>query len=117
MAYLGLHKVATHADFVKTIKMAMLTKAASVAGENNADLPQAVLNKRQALANKVFADSDGQAKQFAFHAATFGEGVIAVGNGNELVYSGGNTLDDAIDSIMENIWNDRAGVTYAELNS
>lgn len=116
MAYLELHKVATHAEFVKRVKMAMLKYAADTAGENNSSLSDVVLAKRQSLAMQVFADADGQAKKFAFHAATYGEGVVAVDESGALTFTGSD-LDAAIDGIMDDLWNDRAGVTYTELNT
>ena len=115
MGYLDLHSVGTHGDFVKIVGMAMITKAASVAGENNALLSDNVLSKRQALANKVFADTLNQAKLFALHIATYGGSTLSIDTYGELVFSGAN-IDLAIDNLMDTVWNDRAGVTYAELN-
>jgi len=116
MAYLNLHEVATHPDFIRIVKMAILKQAAAVAGEDSTNLQAVVATKRQNLANQVFANATHQAREFSFHIATYGGDVISVDANKVLVYTGNGDIDSAIDNLIDTVWNDRAGVTYLELN-
>ena len=116
MAYLDLHEVGAHQDFISIVKMAILKKASGIKEENPALINASRAIKRQQLAVSVLNSIDYNAIVFAFHAASKGGSAIVVTDG-ELIYSGAGTIDSALDNIIDGLWDDRAGVTYEEMQA
>lgn len=110
MAYLDLHNVGGHISFMRMIKMAILKKANEVAQEVESPLSE----KRRALAAQIFANTDQQAKQFSFHIASQGGNAITVSESGELVHTLPD-IDTALDNIVDDIFDIRAGITPEEL--
>ena len=109
MAYSDLYNVGWNQDFTNMVKMAIIKKANALATEVAGETPQIIVDKRRALAAQIFASADQEAKKFSFHVASQGGNAITVVNG-ELTHEIAN-IDLAIDSLVNSIFDIRAGVT------
>ena len=118
MAFLDDHALGTNANFIKIVKMAILKTSSSIIGENPTTTPEIVTTKRHSLGMAVINSTEAQAKAWALHIAAQGTISVTIDNQTaELTYTGGGTsLDSDIEFTVSSLWNDRAGVTYSELN-
>lgn len=139
MAYLDLRNVGGHPYFIGMVKMAILKKATEVAQleahmvavievknvvdpttkavtqvEKEVSVISQRTEKRRELASQIFASTDQQAKQFAFHVASQGGEAISVVDG-VLVYPDVEDIDVSLNNIVNSIFDIRAGVTPEEL--
>lgn len=116
MAFIDQHLVGTNPDFIQTVKIAILKTATSIAGEDTTSMQPIVATKRHALTQQVFQSPEVQAAKFALHLASLGTiDVTALPDGT-LTYNGGSTLDNDVEFSVVSVWDDRAGVTYGDLN-
>ncbi len=113
MAYLDLHNVGGHIDFIRMVKMAILKKANDVAQEEIGTTDETVVEKRRVLAAQIFNSTDQQAKQFSFHVASQGGDAITVIDG--VLTHGIADIDLALDNLVNGVFDIRAGVTPEEL--
>lgn len=101
------YDLAKNDTLIQKVEIMMWKVCQSVIGEadlaNGGTYPIAVVAKRHNLAIKCFNDSDEYKRRFAF--AIFSLGVLDI-----------NVSDVNIEGYIGNVFNDLAGVTYAELN-
>ena len=114
MDYTQLEKLAVNPKFLRVVKVAITRAASQIANESNAAMSVEMYNKRHSLAMSVLANPEGQTKLFGLHCASLGTlGIEVVGD--ELSYTGTETVDNDIQFTVNSIWNARAGVTFIEL--
>lgn len=116
MSFNENHEVGRNAEFKRITEIAILKVGTQVAGEDTTGMQPVVATKRATLANNVFYASKDQAVKFAMHLASLGTISVTVDDNGDLNYTGGGSLDADVEFSVSSIWNDRAGVTYDDLN-
>lgn len=103
-------------NFINIVKIAILKGASIVAGEEQPNKSEEFKLKRQALANLVMSNVGNQARAFALHLASTDQMncTIDTSTGALIYTSDEASLNTLILSRLEDIWNDRAGITFEE---
>ncbi|MBW2187603.1 MAG: hypothetical protein JRG71_14795 [Deltaproteobacteria bacterium] len=120
MGFLELFNLASNSEFKKRVQIAIIKTATAVIGEDEGLFGQAATTKRHALGVTVLNSPANQASLFAKHMVSGGN-ILAELTTNEdgsisITYTGTGTLDQDIEYLASQLWNDRAGVTNVDIS-
>jgi hypothetical protein len=122
MANTDIYDLSINNEFKEIIQVAMLKAATQISGEDPTGKTDIEALKRHNLATNAIRSTESWTIIFAdtCSAQPGLYSVVSVGGTglptDPLVYAGGDTLDNAIEFTVNSVWDDVAGVSYADKN-
>jgi hypothetical protein len=111
-----IYDLGINSELRKLTEGSIMVAATQISGEDPAGKTTIELAKRQSLANRVISGSQRQAIIFAKAVAAQAGfySVVTIEASGSLTYTGTGTLDSDLDFTVSSVWDDIAGITFAD---